>query len=92
MPLRARQQTNDHQKECLSRVHSIETEFRLLAQMLGYIHDDIKRLQSSVDSNDARIKTLEMKPGEKWESTMQKIIQLLVAGVVGGITVRLFGS
>ena len=72
-------------------------------ETLGELTKDIKQLTTSTavlatnmdamlkeqQRQNARLETLESKPGKRWDSVVDKIIMLVIAALVGAVLVKL---
>lgn len=74
---RARSNTRRIEKleEVQDEIRSLATSTAVMAQRLGEV-------EKHVDGINASVKTLEAKPGKRWESIVEKLIWLVVGGVI----------
>ena len=71
---RARSNTRRIEKleEVQDEIRSLATSTAVMAQRLGEVESHVK----------ASVKILEAKPGKRWESIVEKLIWLVVGGVI----------
>lgn len=74
---RARSNTRRIEKleEVQDEIRSLATSTAVMAQRLGEVENHVNEIKASV-------KTLEAKPGNRWERFIEKLIWLVVGGVV----------
>lgn len=74
---RARSNTRRIEKleEVQDEIRSLATSTAVMAQRLGEVENHVDEIKASV-------KTLEAKPGNRWERFIEKLIWLVVGGVV----------
>lgn len=74
---RARSNTRRIEKleEVQDEIRSLATSTAVMAQRLGEVENHVDEIKTSV-------KTLEDKPGNRWEKFVEKLIWLIVGGVI----------
>lgn len=74
---RARSNTRRIEKleEVQDEIRSLATSTAVMAQRLGEVENHVDEIKTSV-------KTLEDKPGNRWEKFVEKLIWLVVGGVI----------
>lgn len=74
---RARSNTHRIEKleEVQSEIKALATSTAVMAERLGEVEDHVDEIKASV-------KTLEAKPGKHWENIVEKLIWLIVGGIV----------
>lgn len=74
---RARSNTRRIEKleEVQDEIRSLATSTAVMAQRLGEVENHVDEIKTSV-------KTLEGKPGNRWEKFVEKLIWLIVGGVI----------
>ena len=74
---RARSNTRRIEKleEVQDEIRSLATSTAVMAQRLGEVENHVDEIKTSV-------KTLEDKPGNRWEKFIEKLIWLIVGGVI----------
>ena len=65
-------------EEVQDEIRSLATSTAVMAQRLGEVENHVDEIKSSV-------KTLEAKPGNRWENFVEKLIWLVVGGVVAAV-------
>lgn len=74
---RARSNTRRIEKleEVQDEIRSLATSTAVMAQRLGEVENHVDEIKTSV-------KTLEDKPGNRWEKFVEKLIWLIVGGLI----------
>ena len=88
----------DHKR----RLDGIESEVKEQGKLLNTIDklvaglarfdEKITDLSKQIDGLSGRIKLIELKPAEKWERIIYKIIEYVVLGGLGFLAAKLFGG
>lgn len=63
-----------------------------LVSGLARFDEKITDLSKQIDGLSGRIKLIELKPAEKWERIIYKIIEYVVLGGLGFLAAKLFGG
>ena len=64
------------------RIEKLEDEIRSLATSTAVMAQRLGEVENHVDEIKASVKTLEEKPGNRWERFVEKLIWLVVGGIV----------
>ena len=75
----ARCKSNSHRIESLERDHeslkSLTTSVAVMAEKIGTVESNVNDIKESVD-------ILKAVPGKKWESIAEKVLWLVIGGIV----------
>ena len=81
-----RSKSNTHRidkiEQRLDETDKLVTSVQLLAQRMGTVEGDVSEIKTTV-------KELADKPGKRWESMVEKIIWLLVGGLIAFAAAKL---
>lgn len=80
------QETTDRSYRNEGRIKKLENEhdvLQSLATSVAVMAEQIKTMNSSVQTLTGKVDKLEEKPAKRWESIVEKIILTIVAALVG---------
>lgn len=66
----------------IEKIEEVQDEIRSLATSTAVMAQRLGEVENHVDEIKASVKTLEAKPGNRWERFIEKLIWLVVGGVV----------
>lgn len=104
--VRGAEKTLSTHDECIKdhgrRLDEVEGEVKEQGKLLNAIDklvsglarfdEKITDLSKQIDGLGGRIKLIELKPAEKWERIIYKIIEYVVLGGLGFLAAKLFGG
>lgn len=66
----------------IEKLETVQDEIRSLATSIAVMAQRLGEVENHVDEINSSVKTLEAKPGKRWESIVEKLIWLVVGGVI----------
>lgn len=66
----------------IEKLEEVQDEIRSLATSMAVMAQRLGEVENHVDEIKASVKTLEAKPGNRWERFVEKLIWLVVGGVI----------
>lgn len=69
-------------------IQSLATSVEIMVKEQSHQTEAIDRIEKNVEKLDEKVEVLEHKPAKRWESIVDKIIMLLVGGIVSYILVK----
>lgn len=74
-----RTKSNTHRIE---KLEEVQDEIRSLATSTAVMAQRLGEVENHVDEIKASVRTLESKPGKRWEAVFEKLIWLVVGAVI----------
>lgn len=69
----------------IEKLEEVQDEIRSLATSTAVMAQRLGEVENHVDEIKASVKTLEAKPGKRWEAIVEKLIWLFVGGVIAAV-------
>lgn len=69
----------------IEKLEEVQDEIRSLATSTAVMAERLGEVENHVDEIKSSVKTLEAKPGNRWEKFVEKLIWLVVGGVIAGV-------
>ena len=66
----------------IEKLEEVQDEIRSLATSTAVMAQRLGEVENHVDEIKASVKTLEEKPGNRWERFVEKLIWLVVGGII----------
>ena len=66
----------------IEKLEEVQNEIKALATSTAVMAERLGEVEDHVDEIKASVKTLEAKPGKRWENIVEKLIGLIVGGIV----------
>lgn len=71
-------------------LHRLATSVEVMAIELGHQTTAMNDIKEKVSKLDAKVETIEKKPGKRWEAVVEKIL-LVVVGAVAALLLSMIG-
>lgn len=79
----------DVMKVRLDKQASMVEDIQQLSTSVSILANNMKSMLDEQQKQNMRIQNLEMKPAKRWNSAIDKIINLVVAALVGALLIKL---
>lgn len=66
----------------IEKLEEVQNEIKALATSTAVMAERLGEVEDHVDEIKASVKTLEAKPGKRWENIVEKLIWLVVGGII----------
>ena len=70
-------------------IQSLATSVEIMVKEQSHQTEAIDRIEKNVEKLDEKVEVLEHKPAKRWEGIVDKIIMMIVGGIVSYILVKL---
>ena len=80
----------DSLEKTLEEFHRLATSVEIIARELGHQTEAVGEIKEKVSKLDAKVETIEKKPGKRWEAVAEKIL-LVVVGAIAAIVLKQIG-
>lgn len=80
---------NKRQNERLKTIDGRLDKIQELIISIQQIATNVKSLTEEMQRQGGRLEALEAKPGKRWEAIVDKVLMLIVGGVVGYVLLKL---
>lgn len=73
----------------IKRLENEQEVLRDLATSVAVMAEQLKNINTNVDTLTSKVDVLEAKPGKRWNAVVEKAISVVVAAVVGFILAKI---
>lgn len=80
---------NKRQNERLKNIDGRLDKIQELIVSIQQIATNVKSLTEEMQRQGGRLEALEAKPGKRWEAVVDKVLMLIIGGVVGYVLLKL---
>ena len=70
-------------------IHELAASIRVMASEQKHTSDTIKEVKEDVNRLDGKVDALELKPGKRWESIVDKIIWAVAGAIIAFVLARI---
>lgn len=70
-------------------IHELAASIRVMASEQKHTSDTIKEVKEDVSRLDGKVDALELKPGKRWESIVDKIIWAVAGAIIAFVLARI---
>lgn len=70
-------------------IHELAASIRVMASEQKHTSDTIKEVKEDVSRLDGKVDALELKPGKRWESIVEKIIWSVAGAIIAFVLARI---
>ena len=70
-------------------IHELAASIRVMASEQKHTSDTIREVKEDVSRLDGKVDALEMKPGKRWESIVEKIIWSVAGAIIAFVLARI---
>ena len=72
-----------------AEIHELAASIRVMASEQKHTSDTIREVKEDVSRLDGKVDALEMKPGKRWESIVEKIIWSVAGAIIAFVLARI---
>ena len=70
-------------------IHELAASIRVMASEQKHTSDTIREVKEDVSRLDGKVDALELKPGKRWESIVEKIIWSVAGAIIAFVLARI---
>lgn len=70
-------------------IHELAASIRVMASEQKHTSDTIREVKEDVNRLDGKVDALELKPGKRWESIVDKIIWAVAGAIIAFVLARI---